>query len=277
MAGIIVIGERTGMARIYPICSSSEGNSTFIGTRGHGILIDAGCSFRMLKNSLEYIGTDFSGIEAVFITHEHIDHVRGLEQIIKHTNVPVFAASGTISALKSDSRRPLPDTARLYDISAEKYHSAAFEVSPIKTSHDAADSVGYLVHYYGRKLAVCTDTGKVTDDMRTKLSGCEAVLLESNYDVEMLRKNPKYHIDLKRRILGEKGHLSNNACAEFAEQLVRGGTKHLILGHLSRENNTPQTAFSCTADHLHRQGLRIERDFTLNIAPVTTDGHFIAI
>ena len=100
------------MARIYPICSSSEGNSTFIGTRGHGILVDAGCSFRALNNSLGLIDTDMSGIEAIFITHEHIDHVRGLEQIIKHTDIPVFATPMTADALRES--RKITETAMIY-------------------------------------------------------------------------------------------------------------------------------------------------------------------
>ena len=261
------------MARIYPICSSSGGNCTFIGTRGNGILVDAGCSHKMLKSALELIDTDLSGIEAVFITHEHIDHIKGLEQLIKHTKIPVFTSAGTISYLKNK----IPAENRYYDIAREKYVSAGFEVSAFRTSHDAAESVGYKIKYNGAGFAVCTDTGVITAEARAALLGCETVLLESNYDVEMLRKNPKYHAELKRRILSDRGHLSNNACAEFAAELVRGGTKHLILGHLSRENNTPATAYSCTFDSLAAKGLKAERDYTLDVAPVNTEGEYISV
>lgn len=261
------------MARIYPICSSSGGNCTFIGTRGNGILVDVGCSHKMLKSSLELIDTDISGIEAIFITHEHIDHIKGLEQIIKHTKIPVFSTAGTISYLKSR----IPTENRYYDITRENYVSAGFEVSSFRTSHDAAESVGYKITYHGAGFAVCTDTGIVTEEARKALRGCETVLLESNYDVEMLRKNPKYHADLKRRILGERGHLSNNDCAEFAAELVRNGTAHIVLGHLSRENNTPSTAYSCTSERLKAQGLEAERDYTLNVAPVNTQGEYISV
>lgn len=261
------------MARIYPICSSSGGNCTFIGTRGNGILVDAGCSHKMLKSSLELIDTDIGGIEAIFITHEHIDHIKGLEQIIKHTNIPVFSSAGTISYLKGK----IPAQNRYYDITREKYVSAGFEVGCFRTSHDAAESVGYKVRYHGADFAVCTDTGVITAEARAALLGCETVLLESNYDVEMLRKNPKYHADLKRRILGERGHLSNSDCAEFAAELVKNGTTHIILGHLSRENNTPSTAYSCTRDRLKARGLEAERDYTLNVAPVNTQGEYISV
>lgn len=262
------------MARIYPICSSSDGNSTFIGTRGHGILVDAGCSFRALKNALSLIDTDFDGIEAVFITHEHADHIKALEQIFKHTKLPIFASGGTINALKGSGK--IPETAPLYDIK-DGYKSAAFEVSAFPTSHDCAESVGFTVRFGKDSFGVCTDTGFVTEQSERALSGCRTVLIESNYDEEMLRKNLNYPPDLKRRILGNQGHLSNSDCAEFALKLLKSGTRHLILGHLSRENNTPATAKSRTARLLADNGAVIERDFTLCAAPVMTTGEYISV
>ena len=261
------------MARIYPICSSSGGNCTFIGTRGNGILVDVGCSHKMLKSSLELIDTNISGIEAIFITHEHIDHIKGLEQIIKHTKIPVFSSAGTISYLKNK----IPTENRYYDITREKYVSAGFEVSSFRTSHDAAESVGYKVRYHGSSFAVCTDTGVITNEARAALRGCETVLGYRTSAVVWLRKTQTKHAYLKRRILSDRGHLSNNDCAEFAAELVRSGTAHIVLGHLSRENNTPDTAYSCTRDRLKTQGLETERDYTLNIAPVNTQGEYISV
>lgn len=262
------------MARIYPICSSSKGNCVFIGTGGHGVLIDAGCSFRSLKNALSLIGTDFSGIEAVFVTHEHTDHIAGLAMLAKNTKIPIFATKGTELSLKE--REKLPENAIVYN-AKEGYKSAAFEVSCFETSHDAADSVGYRVKFRDELFGVCTDTGFVTDSAKAALAGCGTVLIESNHDVDMLRRNPNYSPDLKRRILGDKGHLSNDLCAEFAVSLVRSGTKHLVLGHLSQENNSPATAENCTKRALEAVGFRAERDYTLHVAPVTTDGEFIAV
>jgi phosphoribosyl 1,2-cyclic phosphodiesterase len=229
----------------------------------------------MLNNALGLIDTKLDGIEAIFVTHEHSDHVKGLEQIFRHTGIPVFATAGTIAALKASEK--LPETAKLYDIFADKYVSASFKVSAFHTSHDAAESAGYVVEYCGRRFAVCTDTGVVTEEAEKALMGCEAVLLESNYDTDTLRKNPKYPLDVKKRILSDKGHLSNSACAEFAEKLVKSGTTRLILGHLSRENNTPNTAYSCTCDRLNKSGFRVERDFTLDVAPIQTEGQYIAL
>lgn len=262
------------MARIYPICSSSDGNSTFIGTRGHGILVDAGCSFRALKNALSLIDTDFDGIEAVFITHEHTDHIKALEQLLKHTKLPIFASGGTIIALKCSGK--IPENAPLYDIK-DGYRSAAFEVSAFPTSHDSAQSVGFTVRFGKDSFGICTDTGFVTEQAEKALTGCRTVLIESNYDEEMLRKNLNYPPDLKRRISGNQGHLSNSGCAEFALKLLKSGTRHLVLGHLSRENNTPATAKSRTERLLADNGAVIERDFTLCAAPVMTTGEYISV
>lgn len=265
------------MARIFPICSSSSANCTFIGTRGHGILIDDGCSFASLKSSLALIDTDISMIEAIFITHEHIDHVKGLAVLAKHTNIPIFASEGTIAALRSNEKAPLPENVRIFDIFQDGYRSAEFEVTPFHTPHDTPESVGYVINYNGTKIAVCTDIGTITEEVEKNLLGCNAVLLESNYDPEMLRRNPNYSAVLKRRIASDNGHLSNHSAADFAEKLVKNGTTRIILGHLSRENNTPNTAFSCTCSHLQKCGMKPDSDFTLDIAPVVTEGQYIAL
>jgi len=265
------------MARIYPICSSSGGNATFIGTRGHGILIDVGCSFRALKSSLDLIETSMSDIEALFITHEHIDHIKGLLRLTKMTKIPVFASPGTIAQLRTAVREVIPEEVRLYDIIHEPYQSADFEVTAFHTPHDTPESVGYTVNYCGRRLAVCTDLGKVTAEVEKSLLGCEAVLLESNYDPAMLAKNLNYPAELKRRIAGDKGHLSNNAAAELCAKLVESGATKIILGHLSRENNTPATAEKCAVDYLKSRGMRRDRDYILEVAPVMTQGRYIAL
>lgn len=265
------------MARIYPICSSSSGNCTFIGTSGHGILIDAGCSFTAIVNALEAIHTSIDDIEALFITHEHSDHIKAVPMIAKRTQIPIFASVGTISALNS-SRNPLPENARVYDILQESYRSADFLVEGFATSHDCAQGLGYSVTYCGRRMAVCTDTGFVTPEAELKLLGCEAVLLEANYDEEMLRRNLNYAAALKRRIMSEIGHLSNTAAAEFAVKLAESGTKHFLLGHLSRENNTPNTATACVEKALAEKGYIRERDYTLAAAPETNlDGMCVAL
>lgn len=264
------------MARIYPICSSSKANCTFIGTKGHGILIDEGCNFSALKNALSLIDTDISQIEAIFVTHEHVDHIHGLHVLTKHTNIPIFSSCGTLAALREGSHA-LPEKARLFDIFKDGYKSAEFEVTAFHTPHDTPESVGYVINYNDLRIAVCTDIGTVTDEVERNLLGCHAVLLESNYDVDMLRRNVSYPVQTKRRIASDMGHLSNKDASLFAEKLIKSGTTRLILGHLSQENNTPNTAYSCTCSHLQRQGMKLGSDFTLDIAPVMTEGQYIAL
>ena len=176
--------------------------------------------------------------------------------------------------MKNDGK--IPHDAQIFD-ARDGYKSAAFEVSCFKTSHDSADSAGYKVRYNGELFGICTDTGIVTDETKAALKGCRTVLIESNYDETMLRKNPNYSAVLKRRIMSDCGHLANEDCAAFCETLVRSGTRHLILGHLSQENNTPSTAKGCTKRLLEQRGLIEERDFTLAAAPVMTGGEYIAI
>ncbi len=223
------------------------------------------------------IDTDIQNIEAIFITHEHIDHIKGLSVLTKHTNIPIFASAGTIEQLKSNVKNPLSENARLFDIFKDGYKSAEFEVSAFHTPHDTPESVGYRINYNGINIAVCTDIGTATDEVKRNLLGCDAVLMESNYDVDMLRRNPNYSPVLKRRIASEVGHLSNDDAAVLAEKLIKSGTTRLILGHLSRENNTPNTAFSCTSAHLQKCGMKLGSDFTLDIAPVATEGQYIAL
>ncbi len=211
------------MARIYPICSSSKANCTFIGTKGHGILIDDGCSFASLKNALSLIDTEINQIEAVFITHEHVDHINGLATLVKHTNIPIFASAGTIAAI-NESKHPFPEKAKVFDIFAEGYQSAEFEVRAFHTPHDTPESVGYVINYNDLKIAVCTDIGTVTEEIERNLLGCNAVLLESNYDPDMLRRNAGYPVPLKQRIASDLGHLSNKDASLFAQKLVEGGT-----------------------------------------------------
>ena len=265
------------MARIYPICSSSEGNCTFIGTRGHGILIDAGCSFRALKSALELIDTDISGIEALFITHEHIDHIKAVAQFMKHTDIPVFASAGTIEGIYANSKEPIPADKRIYNIFSDGYKSAEFDVSAFHTPHDTPESCGYTINYGSHRIAICTDIGHITEEIEYNLRGCDCVLIESNYDEEMLRRNVKYPPYLKERIASNNGHLSNNEAAEFCERLVQSGTRHIVLGHLSRENNTPANAQQAVCSRLAKAGLREERDYTISVAPIHTDGNYIAI
>lgn len=252
------------MARFSSLSSSSSGNCTFIGSSRSGVLIDAGISAKQILLRLDCIGVAPGGVSAIFVTHEHSDHVKGLRVLAAKYKIPVYATEGTVSALVSSGVadgsfeiNPIPDCG----VECSEQYITAFA-----TSHDAAQSCGYLVKTSDdRKISVATDTGIITSEIQASVKGSDLVLLESNHDVGMLR-NGGYPYLLKRRILSDVGHLSNAACSEFAMELVASGTTRLVLGHLSRENNMPELAFQTTSSALQCAGAQEGRDYILKVA-----------
>lgn len=258
------------MARIYPLFSSSKANSTFIGDIKGGILIDAGASFKRLSTALTVNSLDISSVKGVFITHSHSDHIKGLKVLTSKTKVPVFGQRETLEELLIGGHIA-PDTP-VFELDGAAV-SADMEITCFDTPHDTVRSCGYHIKTPdGRNCAVCTDLGYVTDTVRKNILGCDLVLLESNYDEKMLKNGP-YPYYLKERIRSNHGHLSNNDCAKQAAELIRNGTTHIILGHLSQENNTPYQA-----DKTNEEGLSEfvrNRDYILDVAPVETNGKMV--
>ena len=256
------------MARIYPLFSSSKGNSTFIGTEKAGILIDCGVSFRRLKAALDVNQIPLSAVQAVFITHEHSDHIAGLKMLTKTTGLPVYGQKRTLQRL-CDADKIAPSSP-VIDISGISISCAGNEVSCFNTPHDTIQSCGYRIRTQDDKLcAVCTDLGHITPEVDMALTGCRLVLLEANYDEEMLR-NGHYPLHLKERILSPNGHLSNSACGIQTRRLVEQGTTHIILGHLSPENNRPHIADQTAQNALY--GMERNKDYLLGVAPMETTG-----
>ena len=263
------------MAKVVPVCSSSKGNSVFVGDSSSGVLIDAGCSFKALKDGLALCGIPFEAVKAVLVTHEHIDHTKALGQITKRTSVPVYASYGTAGKLFSD--KLVEQSAVIHPLSEIKNVPVDMDIDFFHTPHDAAESVGYTLKFGEHKVACCTDLGYVTDEVRNNLLGCDTVYIEANYDPKLLNINPKYPPYLKTRISGDHGHLSNMSSAEFCKELVEKGTRRLILGHLSQENNSPKMAYDTVKTRLKSSGMSCGVDFTLDVAPVVTQGKYIII
>jgi len=257
------------LARIYPLFSSSKGNSTYIGSKTCGILIDAGVSYTRLVKALSANDIDISAVKGVFITHEHSDHISGVKMLTKKAGIPVFAQPYTLEGLFRSKA--------VYSWGEDMTGSiciAGMEVKCFDTPHDANESCGYRITFEnGKSCAVCTDLGYVTPDIEQALLGTDAVLLESNYDEAMLKNGP-YPSYLKARIKSKFGHLSNSDSGKFAERLVQNGTTRIILGHLSQENNTPQTADNTVSGFLSEY--KRNYDYILTVAPVETAGCFTA-
>ena len=259
------------MARFCSLFSSSSGNSTFIGSSKTGILIDAGVSAKRMKEALLSREIDPSELGGIFITHEHSDHIKGVRILCSNYNIPLYATQGTLSYLEENDvlNGKFP-----FEVIDEKgVEIGDIVVKPFKTSHDSRESCGYTVDLpHGQRAAIATDLGKITSEVERAITGCEFVMLESNHDISMLQAGP-YPYYLKRRILSDRGHLSNEACAEQAKKLIKSGTSRLFLGHLSAENNFPDLAFQTTLSALSEMDAVNERDYILKVNSVeNTDG-----
>lgn len=256
------------MARIYPLFSSSKGNSTFIGTEKGGILIDCGVSFKRLNAALDCNGIPLSAVRGVFITHGHSDHVSGLKMLTKHTSIPVYGQKRTLQQLCDGDK--ISPTSPVIDMTGKKIACGDCELTNFNTPHDTIQSCGYrITSPDGKICAVCTDLGHISAEVDQALSGCRLVLLESNYDEEMLRRGP-YPLYLKERILSPYGHLSNHNCGYQAASLIKRGTTHILLGHLSQDNNRPDIADKTVEGVL--SGFVRNRDYLMGVAPVESSG-----
>jgi len=263
------------MSLIIPLCSSSSGNSVFVGSRNAGVLIDMGCSFRKLRQLLDACGINLEAVKTVLITHEHIDHVRGLLQLTKHTSIPVYASPGTLKFL-IDNNQICPD-GNLYSISELHNAPVDYTIKTFRTPHDVQESIGFTLERDEYKIAYCTDLGTVTPEVHENMTGADFVFLESNYQPEMLQRNPNYPPYIKKRIASDSGHLSNQDSAEFLTRLVDKGTSRFILGHLSRENNRPELAYENAVSRLTAHGAVKGRDYTLEIALAENEGRVVAV
>ncbi len=252
------------MAKAVPLFSGSKGNCYYIGSGNEGVLIDAGRSCKQIEQALELNSVDIKNVKAVFITHEHIDHCSALRVLAKKYKLDVYASKGTMDALINSGKVEPNTVLRIIEKDAPV---GDMLISRINTPHDAAESCCYRVTAHdGKSALIATDMGVMTDGIREAAANSDFVVLESNHDIEMLKTGP-YPYTLKRRILSDKGHLSNEACASELTELVKGGTLRLMLGHLSEQNNTPGIALRTAAAELERAGLKYNSDYTLDVAP----------
>ena len=236
--------------RLTTFASGSGGNCALLSMDGAQLLLDAGISWRRISAELECSGVKPEALTAVLTTHEHSDHIAGLATLIKHCAAPICAPRTVARSLE----RTLAGAAARLHIFTPGVPEAfgALRVSCFPTSHDTAESVGWRVEG-SAVFALATDTGCVTPEILSGLRGADAALIEANHDVDMLRFGP-YPVYLKRRILSAHGHLSNDDCAALAAALAGSGTRQIILGHLSRENNSPARAYRTVAAALEGTG-----------------------
>lgn len=253
------------MTRFCTLFSGSSGNAVYLSTERGAILIDCGMSGKQTMEAMAAAGLDARDVQAILITHEHSDHVKGAGILSRRLHLPIYATEGTWAGMES-CVGDVPLHHRIAITAGESFFLNDLEIMPFSIPHDANDPVGYRIYTPRTSVAVATDLGYFSDTVRDAVMGAEVVLLESNHDPDMLNNNPHYPMHLKKRILGRKGHLSNASGAQAAVQLAEWGTRHLLLGHLSSENNTPDLAYRTTHAALSGAGAEVGRDVTLHVA-----------
>lgn len=264
------------MTFIYPLCSSSKGNCTYVGTREKGILIDAGIGIRSFISQFKFLGISPSAIRGIFITHEHTDHAKGLKRIQQELDVPILASNGTLQALCQKQMIDINKTIYKLDAQQEVIVSD-MNIFGFSTPHDSNESFAYKITTADNKrICVCTDLGYITKTVHNNLKDCDTVLLESNYEKSLLEMG-SYPMFLKERIAGNFGHLSNDDCAKEILNLINCGVKKFMLGHLSQENNMPNIAYANVIEYLLRENIILDKDYSLKVAPVNNDGSIIEI
>ncbi len=256
---------------IIPLYSGSSGNSTLLKFGASKILVDLGKSTKQTLIALEQVGVAPEEIDAILVTHGHSDHICGIDVFIRKYNIPIYCSEGTLGVILRSCKKPhsndLDNVVRAFssfEINSPKERNP-IKVTPLKTSHDSPGSQCYMFEFDGSKLAIATDLGYMSEEIRTNLIGSDIIMLESNFDIEMLHSGP-YPFDLKRRIEGRFGHLSNYDCACELENFIKNGTRRFILAHLSAENNVPELAYNSAVAYLSRTGFCIGKDYDLIVA-----------
>ncbi|MBO5313244.1 MAG: MBL fold metallo-hydrolase [Clostridia bacterium] len=228
------------MLQAYTLFSGSQGNCIYIKSEDTEILIDAGRSCSAIQKALSCLGTSLENIRGIFITHEHSDHINGLEVICKKFKTPVYLTKPSYDGcVRADSH--LFGCAVAMDVEYE-INIGSILLRSFPVPHDSAQNIGFVVTCGGESLGVATDIGHLTETIARSLSSCKKIIIEANHDEKMLENGP-YPRFLKDRILSPRGHLSNTVCARFVCYLCERGACEFTLAHLSRENNTPKTAY----------------------------------
>ena len=252
------------MVKFCSLYSGSSGNSIYIGTERTKLLIDAGVSGVKIAGALREISVRPEQIDGILITHEHADHIKGVGIFSRKFDVPVYAREKTWAAMRQEIGPVKEENVRMID---RGYFTVGdIDVCNYSIPHDAADPVAYTFYIYNRKISVATDVGCVTEEVYENVMESDLALIESNHDVELL-KNGRYPWPLKKRILGDRGHLSNEHAAALAAALAQRGTRYICLGHLSQENNEPELALAAARSALAECGIRTGRDVFVNVAP----------
>ncbi|MBR3325549.1 MAG: MBL fold metallo-hydrolase [Clostridia bacterium] len=234
--------------------SGSSGNCSYVESVNSKILIDCGVSCKKVTEALNSINVDFNLIDAIILTHEHLDHVKGLQVICKKYNIPIYANEKTFEGIKQN----IPEDNKKLFKTNEKFEIKDLEIFPFRIPHDANDPCGFTINHGDKKISIATDIGHMTSSILSTIQGSSFLLLESNYEPEML-KSSHYPYLLKKRILGPNGHLSNEDAGLAISSLVGSGINNITLGHLSQHNNFPELAYKTVMESLISSKVNLDK------------------
>ena len=254
------------MFNFYNLCSGSSGNSSLLQTDNSKILIDAGGSAKRITEALSSVNVDISSIDAIIVTHEHIDHIQSLGTISKKYNIPVYANIETWNSMPEQKLKILEENQKTFIVNTE-FEIKDVLLKPFSIPHDAANPCGFSFFHDEKKASIATDLGHITPEIMDNLSRSKFILLEANYDPNIL-KCSRYPYPLKLRISGPEGHLSNETCGKVVSKLIPTGLSNVLLGHLSKENNFPELAYKTVAEEVLPK-LNNDSDISLGVAKRT--------
>lgn len=264
--------------KLMSIASGSSGNCTYVGTDTSSVLVDAGISKKKISESLKDVDMDFEDIDGIIITHEHIDHTRGLGVISRSYGIPMYATRETCEEIAGMSQLGDFDKSLLIPINPdESFNIGDIRIEAHSIWHDAADPVCYSLYNGGKKISIATDMGDYDEYIVSCLKDSDGLLVEANHDVRMLQVGP-YPYSLKQRILGKRGHLSNETSGRLLLDILNEHLKAVFLGHLSKDNNYPELAYETVKYELSDNPFTDDvRDFNLQVAGRNTHSALINI
>lgn len=254
------------MLKFSSLYSGSSGNSLFVETENTKILIDCGVSSKKVEEALHSMNIEPTEIDGILVTHEHSDHVKGLGTFSKKFDVPIYANQETIDNMEAQIAKISKKNVKQFTVS-DKFGIGDLEINPFSISHDAANPCGFNIFKDNKKISIATDIGQMDTKTIRNLEDSIFVLIEANYDPNILKYSP-YPYQLKRRIASSKGHLPNEQAGKTISYLMKSGLQEAMLGHLSKENNFPELAYKTVAEELMLSN-QAENPITLSVASRT--------
>lgn len=262
------------MFNFCSLYSGSSGNSLFVETANTKILVDAGVSSKKIETALNDININPTTLDGILVTHEHIDHVQGLGTLSKKYDLPVFVNQETLDAMPKQKDKISDKNIKTFKVT-DKFSIGDLEIKPFSIPHDAVNPCGFSIWKGNKKISIATDIGHMTNDILKNLEESLFIMLEANYDPEVLRC-ASYPFKLKNRIAGPTGHLSNELAGKTISYLLKSGLQNAMLGHLSKESNFPELAYQTVMDELIA-GKNDESSIKLSVANRDSHSNLINI